>query len=197
MRTILRALVAACVPAAFSTAAPSTLHAQAPTSEEYAVWSVALDSIFAEAKATRLVVEDVTSTRLTGMDADYAQSLTFRLGVGFPRAAVDSLLRASAVVSRVEPRFHTRIPVQRRSEAGPPLMHVAKEFTEPIRIASYPHSTGIIDLSRVGFDPSGRYAAVMVDYYCGPLCANTSVYAFRRTADGGWELMGIALLTQS
>jgi hypothetical protein len=49
----------------------------------------------------------------------------------------------------------------------------------------------------VGFDAGGRYAAVTVEYYCGSLCANASVYAFRRTADGAWELTGIAMLTQS
>jgi hypothetical protein len=127
MRTAIRALLAACLTGA--AVVPSALHAQAATRDEYAVWSVALDSIFGHARAKRLIVEDMTTTRLANLGG-YGDYLAGRLGGGFPPAAVDSMLRASAHRAPVEEKFHTRIPVQRLSKAGRPHMHVEKELVD-------------------------------------------------------------------
>lgn len=172
----------------------------APTPDEYGVWSALLDHEFTDSATTRLVVRDSTEppwNQGTAGAEDAARFFRLRWRLyGLPEsAALDEALTAFVAANGqswpLEKRFRTRLPVQwLGSESGPqrPLPR-DDEIAMGVTDAGLAGSSGIIRLSRVGFDRERKLAVVFVAHWCGPLCAEGKFVPFERQPDGSWKPM--------
>ena len=59
--------------------------------------------------------------------------------------------------------------------------------------ASIDRPTGIVTLSRVGFDPSRTQAVLYAEFYCGPECGHGE-YVMLTRVDGQWRIADSATL---
>lgn len=60
--------------------------------------------------------------------------------------------------------------------------------TGVLRFDGYPAADGVLSLSKVGFDPTGRYALVHVKRNCGGRCGGTALLLLSRTLSGVWQI---------
>jgi hypothetical protein len=62
--------------------------------------------------------------------------------------------------------------------------------------AKYPGASGLVVLSRVGFDADEDTALVFVYYRCGDLCGAGGLYVLVKT-DGSWKVQDQLMAVQS
>ena len=60
--------------------------------------------------------------------------------------------------------------------------------TGVLRFDGYPGADGVMSLSKVGFDPTGRYALVHVKWICGGRCGGTGLILLSRNLSGVWQV---------
>jgi hypothetical protein len=171
--------------------------AAAPTVED-SVWAVVLDSLYVQPSTRRLVVRDST-TRIHRRDdrlvPDYVRN--FDPVPGIERETVDDFRTRNLRPRAVTALPRTRVPVERVSEATIerfPTGLVRRRTGERMRFwrafhKRYPDSSGLITLSRVGFNAARTQAVLSVDRNCGGRCADGTIILLARDASGRWRVV--------
>jgi len=102
---------------------------------------------------------------------------------------IQDFLEKSCTVGRLSTTFHTDVPrtfVDRdsfRFGEVPNQKNIPKDFGQ-----TFPGASGIISLSRVGFDSTLREAIVSSVFTCGFLCGPNRRYILRKT-QGRWAVV--------
>lgn len=144
--------------------------ADAPSAEEYAVWSAALDARFGSTIPRYRVMEE-TYSWVTSMPGD---SEWLRTRSGLPDTLLEDYIARNARRARVQVRrLHPRSV---RLHPSPPA--AAVEGLKPPWIT----------LSRVGFDRGGTRAMVSVVSDCGSLCKGGALMVMEREGSGPWKV---------
>jgi hypothetical protein len=179
--------------AACAARAPTTLsdvHAA-----DQAVYRAVLDSLFVPRnsnRVTQLVIVDNTSTyRLDGFGVEQVRAL-YRIP-GIDSAAIRDYETRNLQPHSLKylPTLGLRLPVVLATSDS--LRVVPGEGAEKYWsrfYQRYPHSSGSITLSAIGYNIKGDAAILMVEHSCGGLCGSGSTVVVRRD-DGRWHLIAI------
>lgn len=167
--------------------------AQEPCAEEFAVYSVVLDSLYRNVAKTSFLVADSTRGDLRFGHRDLVEAvLASRPDV--PRSLIDSYLDHNDRPCALGSRFRTR---------RAPVVLVGREDRERLGRESagwdgYPDgypAHGLITLSAVGFTPDSRQAVVHALFHCGGRCGSGQVVLLERNGDG-WIVRGAVTTIQ-
>lgn len=198
---ILAIAVVGLVPGAFASQAAQ---AQA-ISEDAAVYAAALDSVFAEHSAQRLIVRASTDD---GARIDVQVQARSELLDSMPAiepSTRDDFPRVNRSPAIIREIAETRISVEIVPDsvidalrnvvpsgpppAGPPeLVNYWRAFHE-----RFPNSAGLTRLSRIAYSDDRDQAVVQVDHGCGAFCGEASVVLLQKTEDA-WRVVSIASL---
>jgi hypothetical protein len=160
-------------------------------SAEAEVQAAVVDSLLVRAGTRQLVIGD--STVKGGyhfVDEDYFTALRF-LG------ALPTGLRADFEIKRGETRrvedLPVRVPIQRFTAAERALLHDERNPTSfwNAFYRRFPGSSGLVEVSRVGFGQDGKSALVLVEYGCGGRCGGT-LYVLLAKQGGRWRVVRTA-----
>lgn len=187
--------LAAVVAAAACTEPPRAASAPASgPSVEDTVWAAALDSLYVDARTRQLVVFDRTGG--TTSNERMAESFGFAAGsMGAEPGTVDDFRARNREPRAVGPLPRTRVPVVLVDSATIATLPDSVDLhpNEPMQFwrafhARYPDSSGLITLSRVGFNAARTQALLNVDRGCGGLCGDGTVILLTRSAEGRWRV---------
>ncbi|HET7459690.1 MAG TPA: hypothetical protein VFJ82_00525 [Longimicrobium sp.] len=150
---------------------------------EDTVWAVVLDSLYVVERTRQLVVYDRTDSLAS-------------IGTipGIESATVHDFWSRSRETRGVGPLPRTRVPVvfvDRATIASLPTGIDPNSSEMPFWRAfyeRYPGSSGLISLSRVGFNAARTQAVLNVDRGCGGLCGNGVIVLLTRDAAGRWRV---------
>lgn len=172
--------------------------AAAPTVED-SVWAVVLDSLYVFSPTRRLVVQDSTSDRHRrdrpdGLLPGYVD--TFGRIPGIERETVEDFWARNLQPRLVTLLSRTRVPVVVATRAtidSLPTGHDPDNGGE-MRFwrafhERFPSSSGLITLSRVGFNAARTQAVLNVDRGCGGLCGDGTIVLLARDASGRWRVV--------
>ncbi len=144
------------------------------TNDEYAIYSTLIDSRFLP-RGTHLAVIDST------VEFDINE-------VPIPKEFDDDLLPKIGKTYRLDRRLHIRVkyllltPIQ-----------LDRLFKRGVSIGwnsywkTYHHATGLLSLSRVGYNSTRTRAFVYVAEACGPRCGNGYTYVLEKQ-NGAWKI---------
>ena len=164
---------------------------------EDSVWAAVLDSLYVHRTTRLLVVDGITSDRFRRdrLVADAVRAFSAIPGV--EPYTVESFWARNLEVRSITSLPRTRVPLVLVSEAaidslpdgidsvrsGEPMLFW-RAFHE-----RYPGSSGLITLTRPGFNAARTQAILNVDRGCGGLCGDGTIILLARDAAGRWRVV--------
>jgi hypothetical protein len=178
-----------------TTRTPVEAVATAREEDERAVWRVLIDSARNGGDSIVLVQEHTVPVR--GALPDSTDWRLRQVEGGFAYSAIADL----------HPVARTSIPLAPRLGALPGVRWMTDAdrthlFADGIEVAErrlrtqFPGARSFIGISRVGFDPERRHAAVAESMWCGGLCGEYRFRLLRRGPDG-WKVVGTVVVMVS
>jgi hypothetical protein len=174
-------------------AAPTPL--SAVHAADQAIYRAVLDSLFVPRnsnRVTQLVIVDSTSTyRLDGLGLEQVRALYRTPGIDSSAIRDYETRNLQPHSLKYLPTLGLRLPVvlatsdSLRVVAGEGLEKYWSRFYQ-----RYPHSSGSITLSAIGYNIKGDAAILIVEQSCGGLCGSGSAVVVGRD-DGRWHLIAI------
>jgi len=145
----------------------------------------------------RMLVLDATTTGDPAAIAehlDVARTLVDELGA--PVETLDAWIRRNAVSATIDhpldlPVSYHVLDAEERAEvfdAPEPQIGWSQFF------ARYEGAPGLLRLSRIGLDDSGRHALVYVEHQCGVECGAGRLVHLSRGEDAAWQVNGAVLV---
>ena len=167
--------------------------------EEYAVYSAALDDMFAGRRVTpdiragimTLVIQEhtVRESFRTLAEPNHRGQLRLRVP-SVSEATIDDHVAKNKKNSRLKRRFNMKLDYTfiKKNDLDrffkDDLIRGWEEFDQ-----KFPNSGGFVGLSRVGFNSDKSQALVYVEHGCGIVCGSGN-YILLRKGVAGWEVVG-------
>lgn len=165
---------------------PGTPSPVGTSAEEYAVYSAVIANMF-ETKVEFLVIQDATATDFTEDHSKQHDPYFRRM---FPTLAKGVVKDYTAKNNK---------PVRLKDSFKLNIKHVLVDKQEIVKIFKgpgswedfykrYPDSSGLIVLSRVGFNPAMNQAMIYIEHSCGGLCGTGHYVLLEKTSDN-WRVV--------
>jgi hypothetical protein len=160
-----------------------------------AIYAAVTDSLFVHEGIERAVVVDSTVSGVGHSESeDLAAAIQMLRRLGPLPAGIVASFQQGWHRRDPLPAFSPRVPVEwyRGSEVANRIVGARDpdSFWRAFR-ERYPHSTGRLAFSNVGFSSDGRIALVLVDYGCGGRCGGT-IYVLLELRDAKWVIVRTA-----
>jgi hypothetical protein len=170
-------------------------HPSSGPSAEDTVWAEVLDSLYVNARTRQLVVHDSTPDQIRSENMAAYAGAAMRGMPGVGPGTVDDFWERNREPRPVGPLPPTRVPVTLVTRADIASLPDGVDLhpNEPMRFwrafhQRYPDSSGLISLSRVGFNAARTQAVLNVDRGCGGLCGDGTILLLARDAAGRWRV---------
>ena len=171
--------------------------ASSPDKEECAVYSAVIQKIYVRPDIKRLVIDD--QTEIYSYDRAKLNVAVETKSIRKAFAAwlieedtVENYFAANKAPSRLQNYFTFPVPtiLLTRKERYD-LLHDPRGLDYwTIFYERYPNSTGILTLSRVGFNRTMRQAFVYIANSCGSLCGGGEYYLLSKK-NGAWKVQAV------
>jgi hypothetical protein len=166
---------------------PAAANQSDVTTEEYAVYSAAITSVFTQLKHIVIVGHTDCTSLCTGSAYPDSEWVTRRQHQfpGLAQEIIDDYLRKSREPFQLQKDFNLKLQYSlvERKEIESKLAH-ASGIDE-----IYLHSGGILELSRVAFNPAMNEALVYLGYDCGLMCGTGYFFLMHKNRNGTWLVL--------
>ena len=159
------------------------------TTEEYAVYSAAMSSLFSQQKHI-IIIDHTDCTSLCTGSAYPDSSWVDRMRNEFPGLAqdiIDDYLRRNREPYQLQKHFSLKFEYSllERKEIESKLHADPRKGTQEV----YTQLGGILELSRVAFNPTMNQALVYLGYECGMLCGTGYFFLLNKDRNGTWVVL--------
>lgn len=172
-------------------------------SEEFAVYNAVIRKTYTRPETRRVVVEDRTEIYPFDRAELNVKKQTASIMKAFAAWAIQketvaNYFAANKAPSHLEDHFDLPLPVVLFSSKDRYNLSRDRRALDfwTIFYERYPHSTGILAVSRVGFNSTKEQAFVYVRDACGSLCGGGSYYLLSKTS-GRWRIAAVLQLWMS
>lgn len=164
---------------------------------EDSVWAAVLDSLYVRGRTRLLVVRDSTEQRYLRDRLPASTVEKFSRIPGVEPQALESFWARNSAPRRITGLPRTRVPLVLVSKAAidslpsgiePGRSGGPRQFWRAFH-ERYPNSSGLITLTRPGFNAARTEAILNVDRGCGGLCGDGTIILLARDAAGRWRVV--------